>query len=114
MKAASSIVIPFGEITLINAFFHLDKNELDPERLQNIHKKIKAEIPKEAWDLKKKAEEKEKSVYWLIHSPKFSRLFGQYYDNLAKTMPEKIEKELGVTEVQAWALMLYFLGMLEH
>ena len=114
MKKNGEVQIPYGEFELISSYAQLSKMELNREKLQTICSEITSIIPREAWDLKKIAEEKEISFYWLINSPRYKRLFGKYYDCLAENMPEKIKTELKITDVQAWALMLYMTGIIEH
>jgi len=109
--------IPYSSWELRMALLSLSDDKFNEDNVKEKLEEIKDELnfcPEENKDLNKKiAEHHGISVEKLVDSPNYKILCQEYHDNVIYQFVMKLEKKLGITDKEAWALMVYALGLLD-
>ena len=111
-----SITIPYGNFTLSMALLGLQNRPGLKEKMEQMMGKYAQEdgaIPGGQAEVNRKvAEHNGITVETLINSPNFELLKEEYGNLMVSARVERMTKDLGLTNKEAWAIMAMALGLL--
>jgi|GEM_PF-3362287 len=111
------IKLPYSKVELLVTFIDLQKT-ISVRRLKKafaeIEKELDAKLPNnETNAMELIAKYNNISVETLVNSPNLQVLQSQYKDLMYKSVVEKLEKKLKITEKEAWSIIASGIGLLD-
>lgn len=108
------IKIPYSSWELRRALLGLPMEKFTTEKVAE----LKAEFPvpsdgKSGLD-RMVAEYHGISVEKLLNSPNYNTLCREYEENILKKLSKKLVEKFGITDKEAWALIVYGLGLVKE